>query len=152
MATCARRWTWAGAPFAVVIAAGFWPRGAGAQEDAPQSQDAAQETISTLDRVYTTEQAARGRAAYVDVCAECHALTWYSGDVVRVWGGQPLVNLYDLISTTMPESNPGSLSKKQYVDMLAYFFELNGLPPGQEELPRRASLLGRIIIEWRDEP
>ena len=88
----------------------------------------------------------------MEVCAECHALTWYSGDVVRVWAGQPLANLYELISTTMPESNPGSLSRKQYVDMLAYVFELNGLPPGAEELPRRTSLLNRIIIEWRDEP
>jgi len=36
--------------------------------------------------------------------------------------------------------------------MLAYVLELNGLPPGPDELPRRASLLSRIIIEWRDEP
>ena len=151
MGTRARWPSWIGATLVVVGITGVLPVAGCAQEDA-QSGTAAEETLSTLDGVYTTEQAARGREVYMEVCAECHALTWYSGDVVRVWTGQPLANLYELISTTMPESNPGSLSRKQYVDMLAYVFELNGLPPGAEELPRRTSLLNRIIIEWRDEP
>lgn len=103
---------------------------------------------STQDGVYTPGQAQRGRRVYREVCVDCHAEDWYRGDVVTVWEGEPVSLLYELLSSTMPEDNPGSLTPDQYADMIAYIFALNGLPSGSQELPSRASLLSRIRIEW----
>lgn len=110
------------------------------------------EPITTQQGVYTTEQAARGKRAYQETCVGCHVLDWYRGDVVRVWDGQPLFGLFDVISTRMPEDNPGGLSRRQYVDMLAYILELNGMPAGDRELSTGASRLRQILFEWRDKP
>ena len=103
---------------------------------------------STGDGVYTSEQAARGRVVYEQVCSECHAVDWYRGEVVEWWDGQPVWNLYDFLRNTMPDDHPRGLLTREYVDMLAYILELNGQPPGEEELPYRPSLLSRIVIEW----
>lgn len=110
------------------------------------------ETRTTLDGVYTTEQAERGRQTYIQVCAECHVLDWYTGEIVRAWEGAPLYNLFEVISTTMPQNNPGSLPRRQYVDMLAYILELNGMPPGDAELSTGTSRLRQILFRWSDRP
>ncbi len=106
------------------------------------------ETRSTRDGVFTQEQAERGSVVYREFCSECHAVDWYRGEAVEWWDGRPVWELYDFLRNTMPEDHPGGLLTRQYVDMLAYILELNGLPWGDEELPYRPSLLSRIIIEW----
>jgi len=35
----------------------------------------------------------------------------------------------------MPEDNPGELSEQTYADVLAYLFQANEFPAGNEELP-----------------
>lgn len=112
----------------------------------------AQETSvrTTLDGVYTAEQAAQGKEIYQRVCSACHVLDYYAGDVLRVWDGAPVYGLYDLIRTKMPENNPGSLRSREYVAMIAYILELNGMPPGEEALSARGSVLRNIIFQWRD--
>jgi mono/diheme cytochrome c family protein len=112
----------------------------------------AEPSRTTLDGVYTAEQAARGRQLYQRSCSRCHALDWYTGDVVRAWEGAPLFALFDVISTKMPEDNPGSLRRTEYVDMLAYILELNGMPAGDRELSTGASRLRAILFRWREEP
>lgn len=118
---------------------------AGAAQDPPAPR-------STLDGVYTSEQAARGRETYVRVCSQCHALDWYRGDVVRAWEGAPLYGLFEVISTTMPQDNPGSLRRRDYVDMLAYILQLNGMPTGGQELSTGTSRLREILFRWSDGP
>lgn len=110
----------------------------------------AQETLTTQDGVYTREQADRGKQVYVDMCSQCHPLDWYQGDLMRAWEGAPIYYFYDVVSSTMPQSNPGSLPRKDYVDMLAYILELNGMPAGQEPLSSRSSALQNIIFQWRN--
>jgi hypothetical protein len=63
------------------------------------------------------------------------------------WSGAPASMLFEVISTSMPQDRPGALSAKQYADVLAYIFELNGLPAGARELPSEPERLARIIIE-----
>lgn len=103
---------------------------------------------STGDGVYTSEQAASGRVVYEQVCSECHAVDWYRGEAVEWLDGQTVWSLYDFFRNTMPDDHPGALLTREYVDMLAFILELNGLPAGDEELPYRPSLLSRIVIEW----
>ena len=113
---------------------------------------AAQEadTRTTQDGVYTAEQAEDGREIYMAVCSACHVLDYYTGAVVEAWEGAPVFDLYDLIRTKMPENNPGSLRSREYVAMLAYIMELNGLPPGEEPLSARSSVLKNIIFQWNE--
>ena len=74
---------------------------------------------------------------------------WFAQTVLQAWSGAPLSFLYELISTTMPEDRPGTLEPQEYADVLAYIFELNGLPPGQEELSPTKDAFDKIIIEHK---
>jgi quinoprotein glucose dehydrogenase len=105
---------------------------------------------TTRDRIYTSEQAERGREVYKRVCAECHALEFYRGDVMKAWDGGSLADLYDALSRLMPQRNPGSLKRREYTDILAYILSLNGMPAGEQELPARPDGLKEIRIKWRD--
>lgn len=111
---------------------------------------AGQAPLTTQDGIYSQEQADRGKQVYVRVCSQCHPLDWYQGDIMRAWEGAPIYNFYQLVSTSMPQSNPGSLPRRDYVDMLAYILELNGMPPGEESLSSRSSVLQNILFRWRD--
>ena len=116
----------------------------------PQKTPAQQsDTKSVLDGVYTEAQARRGEALNENVCSACHMEDWFTQVVLQPWSGSPLSFLYELISTTMPEDRPGTLKPQEYADVLAYIFELNGLPPGQEELTATKESLDKIIIEQR---
>ena len=48
---------------------------------------------------------------------------------------------------TMPEDNPGSLRSAEYAAIIAYFFELNGIPAGDTEMDSDISALENIVIE-----
>ncbi len=107
------------------------------------------ETKSIRGGVYTEEQARRGEALNEKVCANCHMQDFFTGTFLKSWSGATVGALYELISTSMPEDRPGALKQQQYADILAYIFELNGIPPGNETLGAETEILGRIIIERR---
>lgn len=107
---------------------------------------------TTGDGIYTAEQAARGEESYKQACTQCHALDWYRGAAMKSWDGAPLFNLYDVVATTMPQNNPGSLKRREYLDLLAYVLSLNDMPAGGEELPAAPEALKKIVIKWRNKP
>ena len=102
---------------------------------------------SVRDGVYTVEQAQRGKEISDNICAACHMEEWFTQTLLQSWAGAPLSFLYELLSTTMPEDQPGGLKPQQYADVLAYIFELNGLPAGQGELSPEKEELAKITIE-----
>jgi mono/diheme cytochrome c family protein len=107
---------------------------------------------TTRDRIYTAEQAERGKEVYKRACAPCHALDFYSGHTMKSWDGGSLSDLYAAISTLMPQGNPGSLKRREYLDILAYILSLNDMPAGSEELPAGAADLKPFRIKWRTKP
>lgn len=109
---------------------------------------AAQDQRTTLDSVYTAEQAAEGKAVYQRVCSSCHTLDWYQGEALRAWDGASVYGLFEIILVGMPQDNPGSLPRKSYVDVLAYILELNGLPAGETPLPSGRSSLNAILFKF----
>jgi mono/diheme cytochrome c family protein len=104
---------------------------------------------TTQDGVYTTDQAERGKESYKQACAGCHPLDYYQGPAMKPWNGASLFNLYDVVATTMPQNNPGSLKRREYLDLLAYILSLNDMPVGSEELPATPEALKKIVIKWR---
>jgi hypothetical protein len=47
----------------------------------------------------------------------------------------------------MPQDNPGSLSRQQYTDVLAYMLSYNKFPIGKTELARETEVLKQIRYE-----
>ena len=103
---------------------------------------------STLAGVYTESQATKGAQTYQKNCTGCHAPVAYSGLAFkRVWTGRSVYDLFNLIRTTMPNDNPGKLSRGQYAAIIAYVLRLNGQPPGARDLPDDDEPLKQIRIE-----
>lgn len=103
---------------------------------------------SVLDGVYTTAQASRGEARFERSCDQCHQPTEFSGGRFRLkWSGQTVDDLYGFIATSMPDTDPGSLTPEQYADLVAYLLSLNNYPTGDSELPTDRALLSALRIE-----
>jgi len=52
----------------------------------------------------------------------------------------------NVMSLTMPESNPGGLSPDQYADILAFLLRMNNYPEGEDELPADPAVLANVPI------
>lgn len=106
------------------------------------------DTTSTLDRVYSEEQAREGRQVFDVECSLCHAPSEFSGRIFQLsWTGRPLGALFSQIRGTMPLDRPGALTPAQYAAVVAYLLELNGYPAGESLLPAEAEELSRILVE-----
>ena len=119
-------------------------------------------SASVWDGVFTEAQVERGEAAYTGSCGRCHGrkLNGAPDDpdmlstpplarakFLRVWEGRSLATLFDYTRATMPESNPGSLSDEEYVDIIAYMLSVGGMPAGGDELRPDPQGLARVVIE-----
>lgn len=109
---------------------------------------ASAETRSVNDGVYTEEQAETGEALYAQHCLLCHDKKYFR-PVLQRWEGQPIGIIYSVMSTSMPESNPGFLNPKEYVDILAYILSLSRYAPGDTELDYQDGALNELIVEAR---
>lgn len=122
--------------------------GGSASSTVAQATRSGDQERSVRDRVYTAEQATRGKALFRESCAACHASSEFTDEIfLFAWSGQGLHLLYDYIRTRMPEDNPGSLEPAEYAEVLAYILALNGFPDGERELPSGSDSLRRIILE-----
>jgi len=97
------------------------------------------------DGVYSKEQAARGKESFEANCKACHLPEFYK-DKLASWDQAPLVDFYDLVASTMPQSAPGSLTDEQYADALAYIFSFLGYPDGDKELSYTDGSMDDILI------
>lgn len=116
---------------------------------------AAQERATVWDGVYTEAQAERGRAAYAQSCASCHAddlrgrstaPSLVEESFAFLWDDMSLGDLFESTRTRMPSDRPGSLSGQTYADILAFISKKNGYPPGIQELGDDVAALKGIRI------
>ena len=112
-------------------------------------------TRTTWDSVFTAAQVARGQSTYGRDCARCHqaalggadqspALT--GGAFMSNWNGQTLGDLHDRVRVTMPSDTPGTYSRKDVADVIAYVLSFNGFPAGSVELPIDDGALKAIVF------
>jgi len=112
------------------------------------AQDGRAAERSTSTGAYTERQADKGGATYAKHCVACHAPAAVTGlPFRRAWTGRTAYDFFELIRTTMPQDNPGRLSRSQYTEIVAYLFRLNGFPSGDTPLPSDADALKLIRIE-----
>ena len=112
------------------------------------SSVAAQEKKSVKSGVYTAAQADRGQGLYRSKCASCHAPNRFTDDLFYTsFAGKPLWEMFDVISDTMPEDNPGGMKKEEYADVIAYLLKLNNFPTGSVDLPIDKDALSAILME-----
>jgi mono/diheme cytochrome c family protein len=101
---------------------------------------------TTKGRVYSAPQAARGEQTYMNTCVSCHPPATYKGAVFLNWQGRNLADLLDFLSEKMPKNDPGSLSPKEYTQVISFLLKLNGMPAGRVELPADPAALRGITI------
>jgi mono/diheme cytochrome c family protein len=115
-----------------------------------------QEKRSVWSGVYSSEQAKRGEGTYAQSCAACHGATLEGGEMAPPlvgglfnsnWNGLTLGDLMERTRISMPQNNPGSLSRQQYADILAFMLATGQFPAGQGELPRETEMLKLITFE-----
>ncbi len=137
---------------AVVLLAGFGrTRTASHGSNDHRTFTAASRVVTHGDStpLYTEEQATAGAALFGRVCAECHEKTNVtSADFRAKWTGRPILDLYELIRTTMPDSNPGALSRDEYAGALAYILKLNGLPSGATAVMPDSAAMRNATLEF----
>jgi len=119
------------------------------------AQPAAQQASlrSVWDGVYTLSQAKRG-ALKSGLCVECHGDGFVGGpapelagpDFAANWEGRSVGDLFDLIRLTMPDNDPGALSREEYADLVAYILAVNKFPTGTTEIGTALAPLQQIRI------
>ena len=111
---------------------------------------------STWNGVYTDAQASRGASVFSATCAVCHGDDLSGsemgpglagGSFLEFWDGLSLGDLYQVMSISMPQDNPGSLEISQYVDVIAYMLQSSDFPSGDEELPADETGLREVTIQ-----
>lgn len=116
----------------------------------------AQAPRSLWDGVYTQDQAKRGEAVYVEKCARCHGAQLIGGDMnpplvgpefLSTWNTKTVGDLFDRIRTTMPADKPGSVSRQQSSDVVAYLLNANKFPTGSTELENQTEILKQIPFD-----
>lgn len=112
-------------------------------------------TASVLQGAFTEEQAVSGQSLYNQHCSECHGETMAGLDqapplvgpqFTGTWDGEPLLALVERLAT-MPPARPGSLTRLQNVDILAYMLWYNGLPIGEVALDGEKSVLESMTFQ-----
>ena len=100
------------------------------------------------DAIYSKAQAETGEQLYKEHCLTCHDKKYFR-PVLKAWDGRSLEVFITVMSASMPESNPGALLEKEYVDILAYILSLGRYPAGDTELDYKDGALNEITIANR---
>jgi mono/diheme cytochrome c family protein len=113
-------------------------------------------TRSVWDGVYTEAQAKRGSAVYHQHCASCHGPLLEGGETagplvgpvfLSNWNGVSVGDMFERTRMSMPQDKPGTISRQNMADVLAFVFSQNKFPEGKTELARQAEMLKQIRFE-----
>lgn len=141
---------------AVLLLAVVRGPGAGAQRPAARLRASHPDALAFVPRsvrpdtvpLYTEEQAANGETLFKKVCVECHELADYTGDKFRAkWTGQTMFDLYEQIRTKMPDDKPGTLTRDEYADALAYILKQNKLPAGPTKVAPDSAAMSAVKLD-----
>lgn len=109
-----------------------------AQVPVPAPVDPAAEAVKQLEL---------GEQWFRAACFECHATGALANADFRLkWTGRSAYDLFESIRSTMPESDPGSLTQGTYVAVVSYLMKMNGMPVGTSALPSDSAGLSIVKL------
>jgi mono/diheme cytochrome c family protein len=98
------------------------------------------QAVADAPALYTAAQASAGAAVFAQSCATCHGaqLEGVAGPALKgpafhqmaVAQNLTAQSLLTVVSQSMPQDNPGSLTADQYGALVAYILQQNGYPAG----------------------
>jgi polar amino acid transport system substrate-binding protein len=101
---------------------------------------------------FTGAQAAAGAKTFAAKCAQCHGAKLEGVSAPALKGasltstGQNTGELFKFITEQMPAGNPGSLSKPEYVNVMAFLLKENGTPAGSKPLTYASALASHAPV------
>ena len=107
------------------------------------------------DLYSTNQNTFRGGQVYAVSCQTCHgdalqgdgtATALTGPGFMADFNGVTLGEMLDRTRTTMPDDNPGTMSRQQIADVLTYVLSVNKFPAGAAELPTQAEVLKQITF------
>ena len=109
---------------------------------------------TTKDGVYSEVQAKRGATFFGAKCAICHGKALEGGggpplsgaDFLGFWDKMPVSELVTKIATSMPDDAPGTTTRPQAADVVAYILQRNKMPAGDADLASTDAALKAIAI------
>lgn len=114
------------------------------------------QTSNVPPELYSAAQADQGAQIFARSCAACHGanLEGVAGPALmgpmfhQMAAAQNITAklLLAVISQSMPEDNPGSLSPAQYAAVTAYILQKNGYPSGAEPLSQDSTRLESLSL------
>jgi len=113
---------------------------------------------TTLDGIFTAEQAGRGRETVIKAgCTDCHNSDLSGGleetpalignEFISIWKDLYLKDL-DSQLTTMPADGTVKLNAQERADVMAFLLGINGAPAGNVEIPPDPAVLAKIKIKF----
>ena len=111
--------------------------------------------------LYTSAQAAQGRAIYQSTCAGCHgndlsgiasASPLAGGLFMGSWGSRTVNDLIGFMQGAMPPDRPGSLGEAAYVNVAAFILDYNGARPGSTALAAGNTTAIRSVATGQPRP
>lgn len=97
---------------------------------------------------FNLAQAEQGARQFEQTCAACHTVAEHSGSRLRTrWNGTSVADLLEVMSSTMPASDPGSLTQEQYLGIIAYLLKETGYQAGEKPLTGDIEQLERMEIK-----
>jgi mono/diheme cytochrome c family protein len=115
----------------------------------------AQESRTVWSGVYTEAQSKRGEAVYLEMCANCHGVELEGMDMSPAlagatfgsnWNDLTMGDLSERIRISMPADRPGTMTRAQIADVMAFMLKANKFPSGSTELPPAVLALKQIRI------
>lgn len=100
------------------------------------------------DTSAVARQLEAGEQWFRAVCVECHADNVADADFRAKWNGRPAYDLFDRMRSSMPDSDPGSLTYETYVALTAYLMKLNGMPSGTAPVPADSAALANLTLAF----
>jgi len=116
----------------------------------------AQTTRSVWDGVYSSDQAKRGQELYGKQCASCHGDDLSGGEsapplagvaFLANWTGLTVGDLFERTRVSMPQNDPGKLSRQQNADIIAFMLSMNRFPAGKSDLEKDTDILKQIRLD-----
>jgi mono/diheme cytochrome c family protein len=105
--------------------------------------------------IYSEAQAFRGEKVADTACIGCHGAGLEGGDsgpklvggnFLSAWHDKSVGELFEWIHKTMPENAPGTMKEEDVAAVLAYMFQRNEMPAGNQDMPAGREALAGVTI------